>query len=830
VAQLTFRTWLRAEIKAILERKEATAPLMLWCDPELEWREMLIGAADGGGFELWADDKHELVLREELRAAPPKPRVVWVPRRRQDLTFLKVLELQAEKVWTESLFSALMRFGVKIAPEREPELRPLLPSYAREFLDKPLSEWPESLSAGQASAELLTDDLILEVLAHSEEAIDKRVGPSLMSVFSRRLKDDFGLPAPSEHRDERDWRVEATSRLLVTDAVVRVPNDSPPERDRIIREGSLRERSRKMLERWMKDVELMPVFEELSLEADKRMSLGVWARALPTAPPALASRAAEEAVFAKLTSELSKFENLESLIGKLIEMAGTARDHAQGFWGGRARDPVPWATLADLANAASMLQREKRACLKWKSVRDAVDWFTSSGWRLDEIGERLIRDDQNAVGALREIRARLRRAYLRQLDEVNGVFSELLARAQLDELGLRFAGQLLAELRESKGALAVLVLDACRYDLAERIAERLNRGEPVERARVAPARAPLPSITALGMAFAIAPDPAQLSVDLGDGEARRWRVIEHGEKRDLSLAASRREWLRIRFGVKPASFHDVKQVLEGRPPTPSESGRLVFVFGDEFDTAGHEGELEFGGAEGYIERYALAILKLREAGYNTVACVTDHGFIHWSPEKDEILPAPDGDVQWKSRRAIVGKHLEHSSALRLPVPQSDLECMIPRSVGAFQTYGGIGFFHGGATLQELVVPVLKAEWPRRTEKVPVVIGQISQILSLSPTIRLQAGVLPGIGARSTATGRNVQIRIVEPATGRRLFHSRTPVAIQTDGSAVEVALARTSGESCARGSRLRIEARDADNDEILDQREVELKVELTEWD
>ena len=110
------------------------------------------------------------------------------------------------------------------------------------------------------------------------------------------------------------------------------------------------------------------------------------------------------------------------------------------------------------------------------------------------------------------------------------------------------------------------MLDACRYDSAERIAERLNKGEPVTRARVVAARAPLPSITPLGMPFALAPEPVQLKVDLGPGENRRWRVREDGETWDLSQAASRREWLRKRFGVKPGSFRDIKQILEEKPP------------------------------------------------------------------------------------------------------------------------------------------------------------------------------------------------------------------------------------------------------------------------
>lgn len=833
MSELTFRVWLRAEIGAILGRKNAVPPLLIWCDPDGEWRELLVAAADGDTFELWADDKHELILREELRTAPSLPRVLWVPRRRSDLTFLKLFELQAEMVWTEPLVSALVRFGVRIPSEREAELRPLLGSYAKEFLDRPLSEWPDFLSPAQVSAQLLTDNHILEVLAHPDDAIESRVSAKLSSVFGRRLNDDFGLLDPSQWRDERDWRVEVVSRLLATDAAVKVPSNPPADRDRIIPEGSARENAMRLLERWMRDVELAPVFEKLSREADSRLSLGVWARGLSTALPPLASRAAEEALASKITEQLSKLENLESLSEKLVEVSKLAHRHAEGFWGKRARELVSWMTLAGLSDAASALADQRGAQANWKSAREAVEWFTSRGWRLDEVGEALIRDDHNATGALREVRARLERAYLRHLDEVNGVFSELLAHEGMEALGLRFAGEVLEEIKGAKGASAVLVLDACRYDLAERISERLNRGEPVTRAQVTAARAPLPSITALGMPFALAPEPSQLKVDLGQGDTRRWRVTVDGEKWDLSQAGARREWLRKRFGLKAASFKDIKQVLEDEAPGPAVSGRLIFVFGDEFDTAGHEGELRFSGAEQYIDRYTRAILRLRDAGYSLVIAVTDHGFIHWEPEKDEILSNPDGEIAWRSRRAIVGSQLKHPVAIKLPVSQSHLECMVPRSVNAFQTYGGIGFFHGGATLEEIIIPVLKAEWPRKAAKVPVVLGPITEILSLSPRVEVRAGstgALPGMSGSPNVTGRNVALRIVEPSTGRRLFFSREAIAVQSDGTPAEVSLGRTPGEMCARGAKLLIEARDADNDELLDQREAELKVDLTEWD
>jgi hypothetical protein len=47
---------------------------------------------------------------------------------------------------------------------------------------------------------------------------------------------------------------------------------------------------------------------------------------------------------------------------------------------------------------------------------------------------------------------------------------------------------------------------------------------------------------------------------------------------------------------------------------------------------------------------------------------------------------------------------------------------------------------------------------------------------------------------------------------------------------VTLVLEREGHETCSRGARLQVEVRDADNDELLDRCEVELKIDLEEWD
>ena len=194
---------------------------------------------------------------------------------------------------------------------------------------------------------------------------------------------------------------------------------------------------------------------------------------------------------------------------------------------------------------------------------------------------------------------------------------------------------------------------------------------------------------------------------------------------------------------------------------------------------------------------------------------------------------PTGELLWRSRRAVVGRRLKHPTAVAVPVKGSDLECWVPRSVNAFRTYGGIGFYHGGATLQELVIPVVVFRWPKKAEKVAAILTPLAEISSVKPRVEIKpgsGGQTSMFGADAKMMGRQVVVKVVEPGSGRRVFRSAQSYKVDPDGPPVTVVLEREGGETCPRGARLQVEVRDADNDELLDRCEVELKIDLEEWD
>ena len=833
MSETSFKTWLLAEIRQSLGAKSANH-LVFWCDPERVWKPLLERVAEGADFELWSEERHELLLRDRLLKAPPTSRVVWLPCAREEIGYLRVFELRAADVKTWSLPEALRGYGVELTSEQLVELRPLLAAHTQEWLDRPRSAWNE-LTPGSAKGVLMDDDRMLEILATPGSGFEALVKEDRFSLFARRVKEDFGLPEPKPNEAD-PWRIQALAALLCTDAAGKCPDHPPGEQGRIVPSGGQRERALRLLGRWQKQVDLLGAFEQLAPKADALTSLQFWARNLERLPAvALASPAAERALFEREVAKLGAIESFSDLAKALETQLTSYQAHDRGFWGSRASSPVLWRQLGRLAVAAGALAQHAGAEKLWKKTTDAVEWFTTCGWEVDHQAEKLFSDDLKLPGGLVSVLAKLRRAYLRHLDASNGVFSELLANEGVETLGLSFAGDVMkpvAERASAKEPVAILVLDACRYDAGCRLAEMLNQGEPARRAEVASARAPLPSITAIGMPFCLPGDTGELRATV---EAGKICLTASDFPGNLSEAAQRREWLKQKYKLKDGNFLSIEQVADGTTSTELSAkalGKLVFVFADELDD--HDCCLKPFGIDQNLERYATVIRRLRAAGYNTVHVVTDHGSFYWDPAPDEKdTPKPEGDIRFASRRAIAGSDLKHASALCLPMSGSKLQCCVPRSVNAFNTYGGIGFFHGGATLQELVTPMLTVRWPRKAKKTDVVLKPITQITSLMQRVEVapaaaQTGFFDAVD--ETLLTRTVRVKVCDPASGKTLFKGKTTARVEPGGGSLSIELAKVSEAVAKVGAELEVVVEDADNDELLERRPVTLKVELNDWD
>lgn len=284
----------------------------------------------------------------------------------------------------------------------------------------------------------------------------------------------------------------------------------------------------------------------------------------------------------------------------------------------------------------------------------------------------------------------------------------------------------------------VIVSDALRYEIAEELTSVLNRTYRLE-AEIGSQLGVLPSYTALGMASLLPHERLELRSQ-GD-------VIVDGkptstfDQRNAILAAV--DGLAVRAGQLLALKKEEGRELVGER-------RVVYIYHDEIDARGDKAATEgstFDAAKKAVGELAdLVRYVVNHLNGNHVLVTADHGFLFTETppsetDKSQLSEKPAGTVKAK-KRYLLGHDLpSHPAAWRGSTAttagaEGGMEFWVPKGANRFHFTGGARYVHGGAMLQEIVVPVItvkhvkdkKAREKTKTRYVPVqVLGQQHKI-------------------------------------------------------------------------------------------------------
>ena len=257
----------------------------------------------------------------------------------------------------------------------------------------------------------------------------------------------------------------------------------------------------------------------------------------------------------------------------------------------------------------------------------------------------------------------------------------------------------------------VIISDAMRYEVAEELTGYLNGTYRVQ-AKLSSQLGVLPSYTALGMA-SLLPHSKLEYTEKGD-------VLADG-KPTASLE-QRNGILSTRGGMAvKADQLLVMKKEEGREFIAGK--RLVYIYHDEIDARGDKAATEgdtFEAVRKTIRELAdLVRYVVNNLNGNYVVITADHGFLFTEtapggPDKSRLEDKPDGTIIAK-KRYLLGYDLPpHEQAWRgdtavTAEAAGGMQFWVPKGNNRFHFTGGARFVHGGAMLQEIVVPVIKVK-------------------------------------------------------------------------------------------------------------------------
>ena len=345
----------------------------------------------------------------------------------------------------------------------------------------------------------------------------------------------------------------------------------------------------------------------------------------------------------------------------------------------------------------------------------------------------------------------------------------------------------------------VVVSDALRFEVGAELAERLER-ETQGRVELSSMQAAFPSITKCGMAALLPHTTYRLSEATAASGTTLAVAVDGKPARSTE---ERGEIIRSFLGTYHPGTHgtalQASSFLKlGRDERRAAVGdaSLVYLYHNRIDALGDEATTEDdvfrACGETVLELVALVSLLVREFRATDVIVTADHGFTYtYEPlsETDKVsVGEADGLVVESGKRYVVGHSGMRSDAL-LPVSLADMSggalCgLAPRElVRVKRAGGGENYVHGGISLQELCVPVLRFRnfrsgsrgFAERTRAGVSLVSPLKAITNLSFSLDVLQDA-PAVGKTLPATYE----LFVRERSGGQVTDSQTVTADLTD--------------------------------------------------
>jgi len=257
----------------------------------------------------------------------------------------------------------------------------------------------------------------------------------------------------------------------------------------------------------------------------------------------------------------------------------------------------------------------------------------------------------------------------------------------------------------------VIISDAMRYEVAHELTAHLN-GTYRLQAKLSSQLGVLPSYTTLGMASLLPHDTLEYTP----------KAAVHADGKPTATLEHRNEVLTAQGGIAiKADQLLAMRKEEGRALVADK--RVVYIYHDEIDARGDTASTEsdtFDAARDTIQTVAdLARYVINNLNASYVVVTADHGFLFTEtaptePDKSKLDDKPAGTVIAK-KRYLIGTDLPnhdkawHGTTAVTAKATGGMEFWIPKGTNRFHFAGGARFVHGGAMLQEIVVPIIKIQ-------------------------------------------------------------------------------------------------------------------------
>ena len=424
----------------------------------------------------------------------------------------------------------------------------------------------------------------------------------------------------------------------------------------------------------------------------------------------------------KIISDLVRAVVSRTIAGN--EVASWVRQRRQGHWFREFRH-----LYEAVDYAAQFITALSEAKLIMDSLADGIQRYSQTWYRLDQFYRKFIyhareSHETTLMGALSE---QIENLYVNNyLLKINDRWQPLVDHvAKWSALPIllqkNFFEDWVRPFLKKDNKVCVIISDALRFEIGDELLS-LIRQEDRYSAELLPMLSMLPSYTQLGMA-ALLPNAAL-----------KFEENNHGtvlvDEQNSQGTSNRDKILRAATNGRAAAITGEK-LMEMNKESSREllkAHDVLYVYHNRIDHTGDKLQSEgqaFEAAEQTLTDLLNLVKKLTAANANNLLITADHGFIyqHRAIEESDFssVEARGGQILYHDRRFVLGKDLYDTPGLRKFASAAlglagEIEVQLPKSINRLRQKGsGSRFVHGGASLQEIVIPVLRINKKRQSD-------------------------------------------------------------------------------------------------------------------
>lgn len=401
------------------------------------------------------------------------------------------------------------------------------------------------------------------------------------------------------------------------------------------------------------------------------------------------------------------------------------------------------------------MQKKLNKKIKQHNAYDFIDIYAKEYYQLDMFYRKFYAafDKSDNKEVLMDLRERIENTYtnwyLKELSMkwANAVEEELTEEWRIPALTQQkdfYEVYIASHIRKGERAF-VIISDALRYEAAKEFSEILNT-ERKGATEIFAMQGSIPSYTKLGMASLLPNKKISINDKLEVAEIVVDGISSNGiENRNKILLNHCKNSIAVKCeDVIDKKRPEIQKLLTGK--------ELIYIYHDSIDAIGDHAGTEkdvFNAVDKTFNELSLLIRKLVNDLSATYMYITsDHGFIYRRgrlTESDKISKKVQKAAEDKRRFILSDKEENNEGTISIDMKyifgdDTDYKVTIPRGVNRFKVQGaGANYVHGGAALQEVVVPVVKFKNDRSksdknvVKKVDVKLTNISRKITNSIT-------------------------------------------------------------------------------------------------